>query len=128
MIIIGYDLWQRKFHGDRSITGKTVRLSRQRTPRFPSSESCLRVFDSFPSPGASEEPNYNANATVDYWMPAIPGPARLKEPDWDLIGRLRAGVGIAGSSSELGALAGREALAEPAFAGLTPRCSPWPKK
>ncbi len=27
-VILGYDLWQRRFHGDRGIVGKTVRLSR----------------------------------------------------------------------------------------------------
>ena len=124
VIIIGYDLWQRKFHGDRSITGKTVRLSRQRTPEV----SIIGVMPPgirfLPSPGASEEPNYNANATVDYWMPAIPGPARLKEAEWDLIGRLRNGVGLSQASSELGAIAGREALADPAFAGFTPEVQP----
>ena len=31
VIILGYDLWQRKFNGDRNIIGKTVRISRQET-------------------------------------------------------------------------------------------------
>ena len=32
VIILGYDLWQRKFNGDPNIVGKTVRISRQETP------------------------------------------------------------------------------------------------
>jgi putative ABC transport system permease protein len=121
VIILGHDLWQRKFHGDPNIVGKTVRLSRRRTPVV----SIIGVMPAgirfLPSPGASEEPNYNANATVDYWIPAIPAPERLKEADWDVVGRLRGGVGLAQASSELSAVARREALADPAFAGLTPQ-------
>ena len=29
VIILGYDLWQRKFNGDPNIVGKTIRISRQ---------------------------------------------------------------------------------------------------
>lgn len=32
VIILGYDLWQREYDGDRSIIGKTIRLSRWDTP------------------------------------------------------------------------------------------------
>ena len=32
VIILGYDLWQRKFNGDPQIVGKTIRMSRQDTP------------------------------------------------------------------------------------------------
>jgi hypothetical protein len=31
-IILGYELWQRKFNGDRHIVGKTIRMSRRDTP------------------------------------------------------------------------------------------------
>ena len=39
----------------------------------------------FSSPGR-QEPNYNVNARVDYWIPATPNPARLKDPSWDVVG------------------------------------------
>ena len=32
VILIGYDLWQRKFNGDPQIVGKTLRMSRRDTP------------------------------------------------------------------------------------------------
>ena len=31
-IILGYELWQRKFNGDPHIVGKTIRMSRRDTP------------------------------------------------------------------------------------------------
>jgi putative ABC transport system permease protein len=120
VIILGHDLWQRRFHGDPNIVGKTVRLSRRRTPVV----SIIGVMPAgvrfLPSPGASEEPNYNANATVDYWIPAIPAPDRLKEADWDVAGRLRDGVAPGQALEELRAIAGREASADPAFGGFVP--------
>ena len=90
VIILGYELWQRKFNGDPNIIGKTVRMSRRDTP--PTVVGVMPPGIRFlPSPGASQEPNYNVNATVDFWMPAAPNPARLKSPDWEVVGRLRAG-------------------------------------
>ena len=32
VILIGYDLWQRKFNGDPHIVGQKIRISRQDTP------------------------------------------------------------------------------------------------
>jgi len=32
LIILGYDFWQRRFHGDPGIVGKTIRMSRRDTP------------------------------------------------------------------------------------------------
>ena len=32
VIILGYELWQRKFNGDPNIIGKTIRISRSDTP------------------------------------------------------------------------------------------------
>ena len=45
-----------------------------------------------PSPGAAKEPNYNVNATVDFWVPTEPNPKYLKEPYWNVVARLRAGT------------------------------------
>ena len=73
VIILGYELWQRKFNGDPNIIGKTIRMSRRDTP--PTVVGVMPPGVRFlPSPGASQEPNYNVNATVDFWMPAAPNP------------------------------------------------------
>ena len=61
VIILGYDLWQRKFNGDPHIVGKTVRMSRRETP--PTVIGVMPPGVRFlPSPGAAQEPNYNVNA------------------------------------------------------------------
>ena len=88
VIILGYDLWQRKFNGDPNIIGKTIRISRWDTP--PTVIGVMPPGVRFlPSPTNAQEPNYNVNALVDFWIPAAPDPKHLKEPDWDVVGRLR---------------------------------------
>jgi putative ABC transport system permease protein len=90
-ILLGYEFWQRTFGGDKQIIGKTVRISRwQVTPTVIGvMESGVRFL---PSPGAAKERNYDVNATVDFWVPAIPEPKYLKEPYWNVVARLRDGV------------------------------------
>ena len=64
------ELWQRKFGGDRSIVGQNVTLSRLGfAPYGCWSYAGRRPLSAF-APGVAQEPNYNVNATVDYWMPA----------------------------------------------------------
>jgi putative ABC transport system permease protein len=56
VIIIGYDLWQRTFHGDPAIVGKTFRMSRRDTPA-----TIIGVMPPgvrfLPSPRTAQEPN-----------------------------------------------------------------------
>src|SRR5437763_16353277 len=64
VIILGYDLWQRKLNGDPHILGQTIRMSRSDIP--PAVIGVMPPGVRFlPSPGAAQEPNYNVNATVD---------------------------------------------------------------
>ena len=69
VIILGYELWQRTFNGDPHIVGKTVP---HEPPRY--AAQVIGVMPPgvrfLPSPGAAQEPNYNVNATVDFWVPA----------------------------------------------------------
>ncbi len=68
VIILGYDLWQRRFGGDRNIIGKTIRISRWDTP--PRVIGVMPEGVRFlPSPGGAKEPNYNVDARVDFWVP-----------------------------------------------------------
>src|SRR5580658_612902 len=100
VIILGYELWQRKFNGDPNIIGKTIRISRSDTP--PKVIGVMPPGVRFlPSPGASQEPNYNVNGLVDFWLPAAPDPKRLKEPMWDVVGRLRSRASLQQAQSEL---------------------------
>src|SRR5262252_4591821 len=119
-ILLGYEFWQRAFNGDPHIIGKTVRISRWDVP--PTVIGIMQPGVRFlPSPGAAKEPNYNVNATVDFWVPLTPNPKYMKDPDWDLVARLRDGHTPAQAQAELAVLAAREVQAEKDFEGFTPR-------
>jgi putative ABC transport system permease protein len=117
-IILGYELWQRKFGGDPKVLGTTIRISRRQAP-----STVIAVMPPgirfLPSPGAAREPNYNVNALVDFWAPLAPNQERLKAPTWDVVGRLRAGTTLDQADSELKILTARQAQADNDFAGIT---------
>jgi len=123
VVILGYDLWQRKFGGDRHIVGQTIRMSRRDVP--PTVIGVMPPGVRFlPSPGAADEPNYNVNAAVDFWVPHSPDPKALNEPYWDVVGRLRPGVSPAQAQEDLKLITLRQSQAEHAFEGFTPRVQP----
>jgi putative ABC transport system permease protein len=120
VIIIGYDLWQRTFRGDPDIIGKTMRMSRRDTPA-----TIIGVMPPgvrfLPSPATAQEPNYDVNAHVDFWMPLTASPDRVKAPFWDVVGRLREGATIEEARAELEVIAARQAKADPDFERMTPQ-------
>jgi putative ABC transport system permease protein len=122
-ILLGYEFWQRAFGGDKQIVGKTVRIS-----RWESSPVVIGVMEPgvrfLPSPGAAKEPNYDVNATVDWWVPLSLDPKYLKEPGWNVVGRLRDGVTPQRAQQELAVLTAREARAEKQFEGFAPQLEP----
>jgi putative ABC transport system permease protein len=120
VVIIGYDLWQRKFNGDPNILGKPMRVSRAQTP--PTVVGVMPPGVRFlPTPMASKEPNYNVNAHVQYWVPAVPNPERLRQPGWNVIARLRSGANIDQAQTELTVLTANVAGEAPELAGVEPR-------
>src|SRR6516225_5723259 len=120
VVLIGYDLWQRKFNGDPRIIGKTIRIS-----RFDPPPTVIGVMPPgvrfLPSPGAAQEPNDNVDGLVQFWIPVTPDPARIKAMQWDVAARLRDGATPAQAESELRILAGRQAQTERSFEGFTPK-------
>ena len=123
VIVLGYDFWQRAFNGDPQIIGKTVHISRWDVP--PTVIGIMQPGVRFlPSLGAAKEPNYNVNATVDFWAPAMPDPKAMTDPYWDVVARVRPGTSLRQAQEELSVLAAREAEAEPRFAGFTPQVEP----
>jgi putative ABC transport system permease protein len=119
VIVLGYDLWQRKFGGDPHILGKTVRMSRRDTP--PTVIGVMPPHVRFlPSPGASQEPNYDVNAPVDFWVPVTVDPARMKDRYWNLVARLKDGTTLAQAQTELSALAETEARGDRQLEGFAP--------
>jgi len=120
VIIIGYDLWQRKFGGDPNIIGTKLRMSRRDTP--PTIIGVMPPGVRFmPSPATAQEPNYNVNALVDFWMPNAPNPERMKAPFWDVVGRLRDGVTVEQARAELEVITSRQAKADADFDKMTPQ-------
>jgi putative ABC transport system permease protein len=120
VILLGYELWQRKFHGDPNILGRKIQISRQDTP--PTVVGVMPPGVRFlPSPGASQEPNYNPNAAVDFWFPAAPTPERMKARQWNVAGRLKEGVTLPEAQAELSTIAARQAQTDRDFEGFKPR-------
>jgi putative ABC transport system permease protein len=117
-IIIGHDLWRRRFNGDLNIIGQSVQIS-----RYPQRHTVVGVMPPqvrfLPSPNVAQEPNYNVDAKVDYWIPTRPSPGSLKSPNWYLIGRLRPGVTLPEAQSEIAAMTARQAQNEHDFEGIT---------
>src|SRR6202012_3083889 len=101
------------------IVGKAVRISRWDVP--PTVVGIMQPGVRFlPSPGAAKEPNYDVNATVDFWVPAYPDPKYLKEPYWNVVARLRDGATQQQGQQELAVLTAREAQTEKQFDGFGP--------
>jgi putative ABC transport system permease protein len=120
-ILLGYEFWQRTFNADPKIIGKTVRISRWDVP--PTIIGVMPAGVRFlPSPGAAKEPNYNVNATVDFWVPTEPNAKYLKEPYWNVVARLDDHATQPQGQGELSVVAAREAQSEKQFEGFMPRC------
>ncbi len=118
-IVLGYEFWQRAFGGDKQIIGKTVQISRWTVP--PTVVGVMEPGVRFlPSPGAAKEPNYDPNATVDFWVPAVPDPKYMKEPYWNVVARLRDGATARQAQQEVAMLTTSEAREEKKFEGFTP--------
>jgi putative ABC transport system permease protein len=120
VIILGYDFWQRKFNGDPHVVGKTMRISGRQTP--PTIVGVMPPGVRFlPSPMEAQEPSYDVNGIVDFWMPAGPIPRLLKEPRWSVVGRLKRGATLERAQAELTVVAARQAQADRDFDGVAPR-------
>jgi putative ABC transport system permease protein len=117
--ILGSDLWQRTYNRDPNIVGKTIQIS-----RFDAPVTVVGVMPPgvrfLPSLGASKEPNYNVNAQVDFWLAAVPDPARLKQPDWNVVARLRDGATLQEAQAEVAVLAAGQAQQDHDFDGIIP--------
>lgn len=119
-ILLGYEFWQRTFNGDPAIVGKTARIS-----RWDVSPTVVGIMEPgvrfLPSPGAAKEPNYNVNATVDFWEPFAPDPKYMEEADWNVVARLRDASMQRQAQQELALFAEQEGRAEKQFEGFTPQ-------
>jgi putative ABC transport system permease protein len=116
-IVLGYDLWQKQFQGDRNILGKTVRISRMEP---------LEVIGVMPPgvrflPDANNvsEPNYDVNGQVDFWLAYAPDQTKPKDGVGNIVARLQSRATLANAQAELKTIAARQARANSDLAGIT---------
>jgi putative ABC transport system permease protein len=118
VIILGHELWRRSFNSDPGVIGKTARISRFDTP--PTIIGVMPPGIRFlPAPAVAQEPNYDVNAQVDFWIPARINPDSLKQPNWNVVGRLQNGTTLNAAQSELALITARQSQAEREFEGFT---------
>jgi putative ABC transport system permease protein len=122
VLMIGYELWQRRFGGNPNIIGQSVRVNSQDAP-FEIIGVMPPGVRFLPAPNVAKEPNYDVNALVDMWVPFAPGsdPEELKRPRWNIVGRLATGFILEQAQAELALLTERQAQGNPEFAGFTPK-------
>jgi putative ABC transport system permease protein len=117
-IILGYDLWQRRFNGDPNIVGRTIRMSRMPAP-IPVVGVMPRGIRFLPDPGAAAEPNYDLNAYVDFWFGAAPDESRPVSGVGNVVARLNRGATVADAQAEITAASAGLAQSDTALQGIT---------
>jgi putative ABC transport system permease protein len=122
-IILGYDLWQRKFSGDPHIVGKSVTISRQPAP-LPVVGVMPPGVRFLPDPGAASEPNYDVNAKVDFWVGVTPDETQPTARGWQAVSRLRDAATLPQASAETGTITSGVSRAHTELEGLTSRVTP----
>jgi putative ABC transport system permease protein len=122
-IILGYDLWQRKFNGDSSIVGRTIRMSRMPAP-LPVVGVMPPGIRFLPDPGASSEPNYDLNAYVDFWFGVAPDESRPANGAGNAVARLRGDATIEAARTEIATLSAGPAQSDPRLQDVSAAVAP----
>jgi putative ABC transport system permease protein len=117
-IILGHELWRRRFNSDPGILGKSVRLSRQPAP-LPVVGVMPPGVRFLPDPATASEPNYDLNAPVDFWISVVPDESQPRSRPWNVVTRLRPGATVAQAQGEVAAIAAAQARTDTAQEGLT---------
>jgi putative ABC transport system permease protein len=122
-VILGYDLWQRRFSGNPGIIGTTIRISRQPSP-LTVVGVMPRGVRFLPDPQAASEPNYDVNARVDFWMAFAPDETQPKRGSWNAIARLRNDATSVEAQAEAGGIVRALATSDSDLQGLTATVRP----
>jgi putative ABC transport system permease protein len=117
-IILGHELWQRKFNSDPNVVGTTVRISRYPAP-LPVVGIMPPGVRFLPDPGSASEPNYDVNAHVDFWISVAPDETQPRARAGNVVARLRSGATVEQAQQELAAMMVRQSAADPNLQGLT---------
>jgi putative ABC transport system permease protein len=122
-VILGHELWQRRYNGDAGIIGRTVTISRQPAP-LPVVGVMPPGVRFLPDPGSASEPNYDVNARVDFWLAVALDETQPRARGWNSVARLRDGATPEQARRELAALAARLAPTNPDLDGITTTVQP----
>ena len=122
-VVLGYDLWQRRFGGRADVIGTAIRISRQPNPLTVIGVTPPDVRF-LPDPGAASEPNYDVNAKVDFWLPAAPDESQPTRGEWNVVARLRPGATVEQAQGQMAAASAREAQRDPHLVGISARVTP----
>ncbi len=112
--LISYKFWQREFHGDLQVVGRTIDLGGNAY----SIAGVLPQNFAFPEPG------------IDVWLanpedsPQFPPPSRALSPFLAVFGRLRPGVTLQQATAELIVLQAQYARNHPAMLDAKPKTPP----
>ncbi|HET7231368.1 MAG TPA: ABC transporter permease [Longimicrobium sp.] len=98
VVVLGYDLWQSRYGGDRAIVGRTIRVNGEQAEVI----GVMGKGFAFPS-------------NEQLWVPLRKAlPARRGEGDWvDVFGRLKPGVSLDRANLEIAGIARRLATQYP---------------
>jgi putative ABC transport system permease protein len=116
-IILGHELWKRRFNSNPNIIGTPVRLSR--LPPLTVVGVMPPGVRFLPDPGNASEPNYDVNAHVDFWLSSVPDETQPKARAWNVIARLEPEANMAQAKAEVVAIAAGQARADADLQGLT---------
>ena len=117
-VVIGYDLWRRKFNGDPNIIGKTIKFSRVPAP-MPIVGVMPPGMRFLPDSNAASEPNYDVNAPVDVWVAIVPDESRPTARAGHALTRLRGAATVEEAQAEVTRIHAGLAQTTPEMKGLT---------
>jgi hypothetical protein len=121
VVILGHELWQRRFAADPNVIGKVISISR--LPPLTVIGVMPPDMRFLPSRGGAQEPNYNLHAHVDYWLPsAVDVESRSRR--WNVVARLKPGVSLPQARAELATIAATQAQSEAELNGITIAVTP----
>jgi putative ABC transport system permease protein len=120
VVVIGHDLWTHRFGADPNVVGQTLRLSRGTDP--PTIVGVMPPAVRFlPSQSAAQEPNYDLDSMVDYWVPVAPTPESARVRRWSVAGRLEDGASLVDAQAELDVLLERQTRDDAELGGAAAR-------
>src|SRR2546422_3751786 len=116
-LVLGHEVWRRRFHADEAIVGGMLDLNVRNLQRVgPTRHTVLGVATApvrFPPVTADFQLGLASVVdTIDFWTPEFVSPTSARAPharEFDVVGKLRPGVTVEQAQREMDAIARRQA-------------------